>query len=71
MDIARVKFDAGEDVRELCAEIVPLLTKAGLTQNAIEALAYIREQAQLGALTTGKIARVRTYFDELVSAGRR
>jgi tetratricopeptide (TPR) repeat protein len=67
MDIARIKFEAGEDVRDLCAELVPLLTQAGLTQNAIEALAYIREQAQQGALTTKKIVRVRTYFDQLAT----
>jgi tetratricopeptide (TPR) repeat protein len=67
MDIARIKFEAGEDVRDLCAELVPLLTQAGLTQNAIEALAYIREQAQRGALTTKKIVRVRTYFDQLAT----
>ncbi|HEV7767936.1 MAG TPA: tetratricopeptide repeat protein, partial [Thermoanaerobaculia bacterium] len=67
MDIVRIKFDAGEDVRNLCTELVPLLTKAGLTQNAIEALAYIREQAEQGELTTTKIVRVRTYFDQLAS----
>ncbi|MDQ3279900.1 MAG: tetratricopeptide repeat protein [Acidobacteriota bacterium] len=65
MDIARIKFDAGDDVRALCAELVPLLTGAGLTQNAVEALAYIREQAQRGVLTKKKIVRARTYFDEL------
>lgn len=65
LDIVRVKFDTGEDVRDLCAELVPLLAKAGLTQNAIEALAYIREKAQQGELTTRKIVCVRTYFDQL------
>ena len=67
LDIVRIKFDAGEDVRGLCAEIVPLLTQAGLTQNAVEALAYVREQAKRGQLTTSKIRRVRTYFDELAN----
>jgi tetratricopeptide (TPR) repeat protein len=67
MDIARIKFDCGEDVRDLCAELVPLLTNAGLTQNALEALAYIRQQAQQGHLTITKIVRVRTYFDQLVT----
>jgi tetratricopeptide (TPR) repeat protein len=67
MDIVRIKFDAVEDVRSLCAELVPLLTKAGLTQNAIEALAYIREQAQRGRLTSSQIVRVRTYFDQLAT----
>jgi tetratricopeptide (TPR) repeat protein len=67
LDIVRIKFDVGEDVANLCAEIVPLLTQAGLTQNAVEALAYIREQAKRGQLTTAKITRVRTYFDELAN----
>lgn len=67
LDVVRIKFDAGEDVRDLCTEIVPLLTQAGLTQNAVEALAYIREQAKSGQLTTTKITCVRTYFDQLAS----
>lgn len=67
MDIARFKFDAGEDVRHLCSELVPLLTTAGLTQNAIEALAYIREQAYQGHLTRKKLVRARTYFDQLAT----
>jgi tetratricopeptide (TPR) repeat protein len=67
MDIARIRFERGEDVRDLCAELVPLLTGAGLTQNALEALAYIRQQAHQGNLTTNKIVRVRTYFDQLAT----
>lgn len=67
MDIARIKFEAGEDIRDLCTELVPLLSQAGLTQNAIEALAYIREQAQQGVVTTKKIVRVRRYFDQLAT----
>lgn len=67
LDIVRIKFDVGEDVQDLCAELVPLLASAGLTQNAIEALAYIREQAQSGQLTTKKIVRARTYFEQLAS----
>jgi tetratricopeptide (TPR) repeat protein len=67
LDVVRIEFDAGEDVRDLCTEIVPLLTKAGLTQNAIEALAYIREQANRSELTAKKIRGVRAYFDELAT----
>lgn len=67
LDIVRIKFDAGEDVRALCIELVPLFARAGLTQNAIEALAYLREQAKSGLLTTRKITRVRTYFDQLAT----
>lgn len=65
LDVVRIKFEAGEDVRNLCTELVPIFTNAGLTQSAIEALAYVREQAKFGRLTARKISRVRTYFDEL------
>lgn len=65
LDIVRTKFDAAEDVQDLCSELVPIFSQAGLTQNAIEALAYVREQARSGRLTASKIIRVRTFFDEL------
>lgn len=65
LDIVRLRFDHGEDVRELCAEIIQVLTTAGLTQNAIEALAYLREQAKQRNLSPTKISRVRTFFDQL------
>jgi tetratricopeptide (TPR) repeat protein len=42
LDVARIKFDAGEDVRDLCVEVIPLLAQTGLTHLAVEALAYIR-----------------------------
>lgn len=67
LDIVRIKFEAGEDVQDLCVELVPLLTQAGLTQNAVEALAYLREQQKRGQLTAKKIARVRRYFNELAT----
>lgn len=57
--------DQSEDVVDLCAELVRVFTEAGLTQNAIEALAYIREQAKAGRLTTKKIAEARAFFAEL------
>ena len=65
LDVVRLRFDAGEDIRELCAELVTTFTEAGMAQNAIEALAYLREQAKDDALTSKKIASVRTYFGEL------
>jgi tetratricopeptide (TPR) repeat protein len=65
LDIVRTRFDADEDVRDLCAELVTTFTIAGLTQNAVEALAYLREQAKHGSISAGKIERVRTYFGEL------
>jgi tetratricopeptide (TPR) repeat protein len=65
LDVVRFKHDIGDDVHDLCAELVPLFTAAGMTQNAIEALAYLREEESRGALTTGKIHRLRKYFDAL------
>jgi tetratricopeptide (TPR) repeat protein len=65
LDVVRIKFDSDEDVQHLCAELVSTFTKAGFTQNAIEALAYLREQAREGLIDSQKIQRVRTYFSEL------
>jgi tetratricopeptide (TPR) repeat protein len=65
LDLVRVSFDAGHDVRELASELVVTLTEAGLTQYAVEALAYVREEAKAGSLTSKKITAVRTYFGEL------
>lgn len=65
LDIVRLRFDQGEDVRDLCADLVKTFTDAGMAQNAIEALAYVREQAKTGTLTPRKIARARTFFGEL------
>jgi tetratricopeptide (TPR) repeat protein len=65
LDLVRFRFEAGDDVRDLCSEIVQTFIDAGMTQNAIEALAYLREQAKQQQLSKQKIARVRRYFDEL------
>lgn len=65
LDIVRIKVELSEDVRDLAAELVRLFTDAGLTQSAIEALAYVREQAQIGHLTPAKVTDVRRYFEEL------
>jgi tetratricopeptide (TPR) repeat protein len=67
LDIVRFRFDMDEDVRDLCTELVRVFTDAGMTQGAIEALAYLRQQARDGRLTTKMIARVRTYFSELTT----
>lgn len=66
IEIVRVRFEADEPVGELCSELVETFVDAGLTQNAIEALAYLREQAKHGSITSHKIETVRTYFGELV-----
>lgn len=65
LDIVRIRFAANEDIRDVCSELVTIFARAGMTQNALEALAYLREQAKNGTVTLRKIARVRTFFGEL------
>jgi hypothetical protein len=65
LDAARIGVEQGSDVGDLCIQLVTTFTNAGMMQNAIEALAYLREEAKRGQVTTHKIARVRMYFDEL------
>ncbi len=65
LDIVRAKFLNGDDVTSLCGELVTTLVSAGMTQNAIEALAYLREQARHGAVDIPKITRVREFLSEL------
>jgi tetratricopeptide (TPR) repeat protein len=65
LDIVRLRIEAGEDVRDLCSSLVQTFTEAGMAQNAIEALAYLREQASQGTLGASKVIRLKTYFDEL------
>jgi tetratricopeptide (TPR) repeat protein len=65
LDIVRLKFETGQNVQHECTELVPVFVKAGMMQHAIEALAYLREQANADRLTLETISRVRTYFDEL------
>lgn len=65
LDVVRIRLDAGQSVRDVCIDLVATFTAAGLTQNAIEALAYLREQAKDGTITSRKITQVRTYVGEL------
>lgn len=65
LDIVRIRLANDEDVQVLCGQLVDTFAKAGAAQNALEALAYLREQAKKGAVTLAKIASVRTYFGEL------
>lgn len=65
LDIVRTRFDAGQDVRDSCFELVKTFAEAGMTQNALEALAYLREQAKSGTITSSKIEQVKTYLGEL------
>jgi len=57
LDVVRIKFEAGEDVREICAELVPVFTQSGLTQSAIEVLAYIRQQDKNGQVMNARVKR--------------
>jgi tetratricopeptide (TPR) repeat protein len=65
LDMVRLKYERGEDVAGTARELVTTFVEAGLTQNAIEALAYIREEARAGALTARKIQAARDFFSAL------
>jgi tetratricopeptide (TPR) repeat protein len=65
LDIVRIRFSTDEDITEDCRQLVETFANAGAAQNALEALAYLREQARCGQMTMGKLERVRTYFTEL------
>ena len=64
LDVVRIRHECGEDVTATCAELVETFTKAGMIQSAIEALAYIREQARHGTLSAPKILQVRDFICE-------
>jgi len=64
LDIVRLRFDRGEDVTAECSELVETLTKAGMIQPAIEALAYLREQARHRTVSTEKIEAVQLFVRE-------
>ena len=65
LDIVRLRFERGEDVTRFCSGLVLRFANAGMTQNAIEALAYVREEARTGRLSLGTIEKVRGYLREL------
>jgi tetratricopeptide (TPR) repeat protein len=68
LDAVRLKYDRGDDVIHLCTELVQTFAQAGMTQNALESLAYLREQARSGTISVKKIATVQTYLRELPTA---
>jgi tetratricopeptide (TPR) repeat protein len=71
LDIVRLRFDRGEDVTAACVELVDTFMRLGLVQNAIEPLAYLREQSRAGRMSTRKIVRVREYVVEAGKGGAR
>lgn len=64
LDIVRFRHDRDEDVTSECTELIETLTRAGMIQHAIEALAYLREQARNGTVSTEKIVAVQTFVHE-------
>jgi len=64
LDVVRLRFERGEDVTASCVDLVDEFTKRGMTQNALESLAYLREEARGGTITVPKIQRVRDYVLE-------
>lgn len=65
LDMVRLKTERGEDVTSTARELVTTFVEAGMTPNAVEALAYIREQARAGALTMKKIEAARDFLKSL------
>ena len=61
MDIVRLRFERGEDIATECSGLIETLTRAGMVQPAIEALAYLREQARRGTASTGQILAVQAF----------
>lgn len=64
LDVVRLKLQLNDEVTTLCAELVRTFSEAGMTAHAIEALAYLREEAKRGSITTQKIDHVRTHIRE-------
>lgn len=65
LDIVRLKHDRGDDVTGTARELVTTFVEAGMTANAIEALAYIREEARASTLTPPKIQAARDFLKSL------
>lgn len=65
LEIVRIKLQLGEDVVDYCSQLVETFARAGAAQNALEAFAYLREQAAAGQLTLAKIESVRIFAAEL------
>jgi tetratricopeptide (TPR) repeat protein len=64
LDVVRLRFERGENVTTTCIDLVDQFTKRGMTQNALEALAYLREEARRETISLPKIRRVRDYVLE-------
>lgn len=71
LHIVRLRHDRGEDVTAECAELIETLTRAGMIQPAIEALAYLREQARKGTIDAGNIEAVGAFVREVVNGAPR
>lgn len=65
VEIVRLRFARGDDVGRECSRLVMTFANAGMAQNGLEPLAYMREQARRGRLSLGKLDRVSTFFREL------
>ncbi|HUP61367.1 MAG TPA: hypothetical protein VNA69_13200 [Thermoanaerobaculia bacterium] len=68
LDIVRLKFDRGDDVTASCSELVDEFARRGMMQSAIEALAYLREEAIRHTITPQKIQYIREFVSETAKA---
>ncbi|HWW60056.1 MAG TPA: hypothetical protein VN181_01690 [Thermoanaerobaculia bacterium] len=64
LDIVRLKLQLNDELAALCTELVRTFSEAGMTTNAIEALAYLREEAKRGSISAKKVDHVRTHIKE-------
>lgn len=64
LDIVGLRLERGEDVTVECSDLVDTFTRAGMIQSAIEALAYLREQARQSKISVTKIQYVREYVSK-------
>lgn len=71
LHIVRLRHDRGEDVTAECSELIETLTRAGMIQPAIEALAYLREQARTRKIDTAKLEVVGEFVREVVNGTAR
>jgi tetratricopeptide (TPR) repeat protein len=65
LDILNLRHERGDDVQLTASQLVEQFTRAGMLQSAIEALAYLRGEAERGTISTTKIRYVREFILEV------
>ena len=68
LHIVGLRHARGDDVSAMCSQLVDQFAGLGLLHRAIEAMAYLREQAQRGTISAKQITRVREFVVEVAAA---